>query len=792
MVMITASTRKSIADLTHRPVRTVLTVATLVLAVTSVSFLAIPSLVDDAMQREVVNGRLADARLFMRPMVLSDADLADLAAIPNVSAVEARSSVDVRVLVGERRAPARVIGVRDFARQGADVVRVEAGVFPRAGELLSDVQNANVGVYDGRAGDGITVLGPAGVGEFVVSGRGRSLPGGEQVQDESVAVFYADSTAVAGLSGEPGYGELALRFDDPDPAPARIALDAVRTHVEGRPEFAGFTDLPEVREPGDWPGRADTERFGQFVGILTVLALLSAIVLVSNTMSTVVAEQTRETAVMRAIGARRRQVAAVFLRTTFLLGAAGAIGGTAAGIVLSSLLADYFGRSFWVVPVGFGVDPAVVLVSVAVGLLVPSLAALQAIRRSTDVDLREALEASGSALGQQTAIDRALRRASFLPRTIQIGLRNVGRRKRRSFATALIVAFAVGNLLATMALATAATEATRSAWHSQLQDLQVWTTGAQPFGREAEQAIQATPGVAEVEPVLKNTVSLDGREAFVWAMEPEPLFDHRLTDGRWFSAREDREAAPVAVIERNLAQVVGIEVGDQIAIHTAAGAAEFRVVGVVNNQQDNGTVLYIPLSTGRTVLGRPDGATSYLVRAESPDTATVDQVTTAVEDTLVGLGYGVGSEVTYVAERDEVAANRLLTTTITLLGFVVVATSMVGLANTMTTNVLERTREIGILRCLGGRARDVRRIFLTEGVSLAVLGWVAGVPLGYLLTRALVWLVWKIVGVRLPVVFPLANIPIALLGTVGLALLVLYFPVRRAVRFRPGDALRYA
>mgnify|MGYP003412906701 FL=1 len=118
----------------------------------------------------------------------------------------------------------------------------------------------------------------------------------------------------------------------------------------------------------------------------------------------------------------------------------------------------------------------------------------------------------------------------------------MGRRKRRSLATALIVAFAVGNLLATLALAAGATEATRTSWDSHLQDLQVWTTGLQPFDREAEQAIRAVPGVAEVEPVLKNTVSLDGREAFVWAMEPEPLFDHRLTGGRWFSADEDRDA----------------------------------------------------------------------------------------------------------------------------------------------------------------------------------------------------------------------------------------------------------
>jgi ABC-type lipoprotein release transport system permease subunit len=127
-----------------------------------------------------------------------------------------------------------------------------------------------------------------------------------------------------------------------------------------------------------------------------------------------------------------------------------------------------------------------------------------------------------------------------------------------------------------------------------------------------------------------------------------------------------------------------------------------------------------------------------------------------------------------------------------VLGFLIVAMSMVGLANAITTNVLERTREIGILRSIGGRARDIRRIFTTEGVTLALAGWLLGIPLGYLLTRLLVWLVWVVVDVRLPVVFPPWNILIALIGTIVLALVVLLLPVRRAVRFRPGDALRYA
>jgi putative ABC transport system permease protein len=791
--VLSASWHKSVRDLTGRRARAAFTVTTLALAVASISFLAIPTLIDRAMQDEVRDGRLADVTLALRPVELTDDQLDDIAALPNVAAVEATSSIDVRVLIGERRAPARVVGVRDFAAQEVDVVRIDSGALAGDGELVADVQNTNVGLYDGQAGDEVTVL--SGTGEdrtLPLTGRARSLPGGEHVQDNNVIVLYATASTVAELSGEAGVDRLALRLDDPSPDAAEATVEAVRTHLASVPGFNGFANLPQVRAPGDWPGKADTEAFARFLSALTVLALLSAVVLISSTMSTLVAEQTREIGIMRAIGARRRQVAAVYLRTTLLLGGIAALVGAALGILLSSLLARYFGSLFWVVDVGFGVDPTVLAISLLVGLLAPALAALPAIRRGLRVDLRDALEASGSTFGGQGAADRALRRAGFLPRTMQIGLRNVGRRKRRSLATALIVALAVGNLLAVLGVAAAATEASRRSWSSHLEDLQLSTSGRDLFDAEAERAIRATPGVAEAEPVLKNTVVLNGQEAFVWGVEQEPLLDYRLADGRWFTRAEEDNEELVAVVERNIAQLLAIEVDDDVSIQSAAGTADFRVVGLADNQQEDGTAVYIPLTTARALIGLPEGANAYWVRADSSDPAVVDRTTTQLEDRLAALGYEVDSEVSYVAERDEVAANRSLTTTIGLLGFVIVAMSMVGLANAITTNVLERTREIGIVRCIGARARDVRRIFTTEGVAIAVAGWVIGIPLGYAFDRLLVRLIWEVADVRIPVLFPPANVLVALVGTVVLSLVVLHLPVRRAVRFRPGDALRYA
>lgn len=791
--MLSASHRKSVTDLTRRRARAVFSVLTLAIAVASIFFFAVPTLVDRAMRREVDVGRLADAALPLRPVVLSDEQLASLAGVPNVDAVEARASVDVRVLVGERRAPARVIGVRSFDHQGADVVRLIAGDLPGPNTLLTDVQDANVGVYGGTAGDELRVLaGGAGERTFTISGQARSLPGGEAVQDDKIIVLYAPIGTVAALGGHAGYDHLALRLHDPDPAAAAATVAAVRERLEAFPGFSGLSDLPAVRSPGDWPGKADTESFAKLLGVITVLALLSAVVLISNTMTTLISDQIREIAILRALGARRRQVALIYLRTSALLGLLGALSGAVLGVALSSALARYFGSQFWAVDVPPGVDPAVLLIGVVLGLVIPPLAALPAIRRGLRLDLREALDATGSGIGPQGTLDRLVRRATALPRVVQIGLRNVGRRKRRSAATLTIVALAVANLLAVLALAEAATRATRDAWDSQLEDIQIHTSGPATFDSTAEAAIRATPGVAEAEPVLKNTIALGGREAFLWGVEQNPLFRYRLATGRWFDATEAVDGAPVAVIERNIAQNAGIAVGQLITVTTTAGDADLRVVGIATNQQENGTALYVPLATAQALLGSSTGIRSYWIRADTGEEAAVERMANALEDRLATLGYDVNTEVISVAERDEIAANRTLTTSIAVLGFVVVAMSMVGLANTITTNVIERIREIGVLRSIGARGRHIRGIFGTEGLVLAIGGWLLGIPLGYALTRLIVRLVWEIVDIRLPVVFPLANIPIALAGTVALALLVLALPVRRATRLAPGDALRYS
>jgi putative ABC transport system permease protein len=125
------------------------------------------------------------------------------------------------------------------------------------------------------------------------------------------------------------------------------------------------------------------------------------------------------------------------------------------------------------------------------------------------------------------------------------------------------------------------------------------------------------------------------------------------------------------------------------------------------------------------------------------------------------------------------------------LGLPLVAVGMIGLVGALTTNVLERRREIAILRSLGARSGQIRHIFRTEGLLLALLGWLGGIGVGYVLGRVVLHFIGNAFHTSFGLRFPVWPLGVALLMTLIVAFLVLQVPLRRACRLQAGEALRY-
>jgi len=126
-----------------------------------------------------------------------------------------------------------------------------------------------------------------------------------------------------------------------------------------------------------------------------------------------------------------------------------------------------------------------------------------------------------------------------------------------------------------------------------------------------------------------------------------------------------------------------------------------------------------------------------------------------------------------------------------MVSFIVVLIVLVGLMSTLVMNILDRTKEIGMLRCIGARSKDVRRVFSSEGLFLALLGWMVGLPLGYAIYQVIVFGLAGGMKLTLPGRYDLIYVGWSVVFALAGTLIVIFFPLRRAANMMPGEALRY-
>ena len=235
----------------------------------------------------------------------------------------------------------------------------------------------------------------------------------------------------------------------------------------------------------------------------------------------------------------------------------------------------------------------------------------------------------------------------------------------------------------------------------------------------------------------------------------------------------------------------------------------FTVAGIVEREPGpamGGTPglagLMIPMSRAREIDARVVTSVQSILRGSTAQKGyaslivkvTDPKFTGDVQDRIKGLGFSAFSlnDGLQNAKRAFILLDILLS----LIGSIALAVSSLGIVNTMVMSILERTREIGVMKAIGGSDSDVRRIFLVEASAIGVLGGISGVILGWAVGRVINFGAnWYIEGQGGPAM-NLFSLPIWLIGgAIGFAILVSLlagsYPARRAARLNPIDALRH-
>lgn len=261
----------------------------------------------------------------------------------------------------------------------------------------------------------------------------------------------------------------------------------------------------------------------------------------------------------------------------------------------------------------------------------------------------------------------------------------------------------------------------------------------------------------------------------------------------------DYEGAPVeqvltgldvggVVLGKAYAKARGLSVGDRVRLDGAAGSRSAPVVGIVDTFDMGGQTIQMSLATMAEVYGVRSDA-QLIVRAAAPGerAALTRRVETLLQRDFPGAEALSNAE---LKERATAAIDQQFGFFNAIVGIAVLV-GVLGIVNTLSMSVLERTREIGVLRALGASRWRIRRMMTDESLLIAVAGSLAGIAAGLLI--ALVWVVGmsrtSFPGMTLHLPLPML-IAIALLSVV-VGVLAAFLPARRAARLDPLAALRY-
>lgn len=779
--VVSALTRKSVADVTRRKGRTVLVTLGIVIGVLGLTAINVAAgALGAAFQFSA--SQTARSNIAIDAQAVSPALAPTLADLPNVKAVQIWSFYQTRWKV--RASPGHVnmgvYGSDDLAHLRINPFQLTSGHYPGPGEIVMEASDQ--GLQAIHLGDTVTLDTPRGPRNLRISGLARTLGTGSASFND-FAIGYVDFAGFQALSGatQPNLIDVLERDTNRGQATARALQVALTAH---------HVQVEDIAIRGD--DFSSTAISGVFIimRVVSLIALLLTSFLIINTVTTLVAEQTKIIGAMKAIGATRGRIMRSYLTTIGIYSLVGTVIGVGVGIYVGYLFTLYL-TSIVTVELGpFQLDPSVLLVSAAVGLGIPLAAALAPLWNGARITVREAMAAYGVSAGGAARRAGRTSRVGLLSQTSQLGLRGVFRRRGRALLTLLAL-----TLSATAFLAVQTTTYSANLLNSGLfvqYDADVFLNISHPVSYTSLRAqLLAVPNVARVERFEQQMVSSKWGTLNLQATDPgAQLYHYQLLQGRLFSDGQPN----VIVLSAVAAAKTGLTVGQSITLSNATTMQAWRIIGIVRDY--NGGVgavgsAFTSVENLHAFFGEPaDASASLLVRANNRSTAAVEALATRLDNRLARAGLAPSAVTKAQNETRNQGQFTILYALLYAVAGIVALVGILGLFNTLSNSVLERRREIGILRSMGATGRRVAGVFWMEAMALAGIAWLVAIILGI---PAAFGFLALLSAVLLPI--PFAFDPLALLAmlafTAVIASLASVIPALGAARVRVVETLRY-
>jgi putative ABC transport system permease protein len=794
-------TRKVLRDLWSDKARTLLVVLSIAVGVFALSLtLRTRAMLSHNMLTSYAAIAPADASLTISPF---DGQLVKaIRRLPGVRSAAGESHLDVRVRVGEHWQQMILIAVPDFQNMQINRLAPAGGAWPPPKRTLL-LERSYLDVVGLRIGDDLLIETPGGRQvQMPVTGVAHDLTAASGRLGSLILFGYIslDTSEALGLSQEMNTLQITVAGDPFDAARVRQVVDDVRARSEKNGHRFLRMFIPEPRKP---------QLYGIVISILDtlralgVLSLVLSALLVINTIAGLLARQVPQIGMLKAIGARRRDIVLIYLGGVLVLAVLGLLVAVPLAVVGSRALTLQLAHLLNYDVQSFVVPAYVITLEIVAGLLVPVLAGLYSIVAGTHLTVRQAITGQPSGQFGRSALDRLLGRYRGGPVTQLYALRNMVRRKGRLALT--LAALALGGAVAIAVLSVRASLFTTLDQAADYWQQDITLMFDQPYRvDQIRHQVAQVPGVVGMEnqpAELAVRQRPDGSDAerpsAIFGLRPgSSLLQPTILRGRWLTA-DDTDAIVVNV--SFLKHEPDVRIGDAITLKIGERKTHWKVVGVVTTQlftfkdsaPDQG-MMYANAPALTEAIQQTGRTSRVLVVTERHDPAFQDRVAQALVAQLANQGIQ-GVTQTGSAVRAQVAgyisAIVFLMLAMVCMFILVAGLSLMG---AMSLNVLDRTKEIGVLRAIGAPNGSVMRIVVTEGMYTGILSWLIATLLALPLSRIISDLIgWSITSWPLVYSFPPIAILIWLVIAIVLAAAASYLPAARAARLSVRDVLAY-
>jgi putative ABC transport system permease protein len=512
----------------------------------------------------------------------------------------------------------------------------------------------------------------------------------------------------------------------------------------------GIVIASQVRSSNDHPNRVYVEAITAVLVVLAFLVMFLSALLITNTLAALLNQQVNHIGVMKTIGANRGQIIGIYMSLIFVYGLTSFVIAMPISGWAAYTLMGYFAKEINIVLQGFRIEPAVFWIEIAIALIVPQLAGIVPILNGTRISVVEALSGVSQANVQQKKswLDRQLEKIRGLSRPTILSLRNTFRRKGRLFLTIFTLTLGGAIFIGTFNVQRSLTDYIDRIGRYFLADITFSLADSARIS-EIETMIKSISGVSHVEGwaatagVLENPDGTAGESINLLAPPSESdLVDPVVLEGRWIQPGDE---AVVVVNERFREAYPNLQTGDNLRIKIAGKDEVLKVIGFFQlTGKSGGYLAYTTYEYLSNVIHQNNRANSFRVNSNMKNMSIEQQkaLGRTIEEMLKSNGYRV-SEVEAGRSLTATTADGLniLTGFLMLMAVLIAIVGSIGLTGTMSLNVLERTREIGILRAIGASDRAVMRLVMVEGLLIGMLSWFFGVilsfPIGNLMANAI-------------------------------------------------------